>query len=256
MRIAVAGATGRVGTHTIDVIKETGHEPVGMSRATGVDVITGDGLAAALTDVDVIIDAATGPSPEEAEATAFFTTATRNLQESGAHAGVSRIVVVSIVGIDRLTGGYNKAKLAHEQAMRSGPVPVRILRATQFHEFVPQLIEWGRDGEISYVQRMRSQLVAARSVAEALVDLAVRADAAPTSGPAEAPFWEIAGPRPEDIVDMAALYAARHGDPVRIEGVSNPDDPDARTMATGGLLPGPHATLAGPTFEAWLDSAP
>src|SRR4051812_11434458 len=144
MRIAVAGATGRVGRHVMDVIAERGHEAVPMSRATGVDVISGEGLDDALTGVDVIIDVATGPSPEEEPATAFFTTAARNLQAAGEKAGVRRIVVVSIVGIEKLPGGYNVAKLEHERAMREGPVPVRILRATQFHEFVEQLMQWGR----------------------------------------------------------------------------------------------------------------
>ncbi len=102
----------------------------------------------------------------------FFTTAARNLQEAGQRAGVRRIVVVSIIGIDRLTGGYNVAKIAHEQAMQAGPIPVRVLRAAQFHEFVGQLVEWGTRGEVSYVQQMRTQLVAARSVAEVLADLA------------------------------------------------------------------------------------
>jgi uncharacterized protein YbjT (DUF2867 family) len=250
MKIAVAGATGRVGRHVVEVLEERGHDAVAMSRTSGVDVITGDGLAAALAGVDCIIDVATGPSPEEAAATRFFTTATRNLQEAGSRAGVRRIVVVSIIGIDRLSGGYNMAKLAHEQAMLAGPVPVRILRAAQFHEFVAQLIAWGTQGEVSYVPKMRTQLVAARTVAEALVDLATGPDAAP--GPA--PIQEIAGPREENLVEMAMLLAARTGDPVKIEAASNPADPDAALMETGALLPGPDATLAGPTFEEWLDS--
>ena len=143
MKIAVAGATGRVGRHIVDVLAERGHDVVAMSRSSGVDLITGEGLDAALAGVECIIDAATGPSPEQEAATMFFTTAARNLQEAGQRAGVRRIVVVSIIGIDRLTGGYNVAKIAHEQAMQAGPIPVRVLRAAQFHEFVGQLVEWG-----------------------------------------------------------------------------------------------------------------
>jgi uncharacterized protein YbjT (DUF2867 family) len=256
MKIAVAGATGRVGRHVVAVLEERGHDAVAISRASGVDVITGDGLAAALTGVECIIDVATGPSPEEEAATRFFTTATRNLQEAGSRAGVRRIVVVSIIGIDRLSGGYNMAKLAHELAMLAGPVPVRILRAAQFHEFVAQLIAWGTQGEVSYLPKMRTQLVAARTVAEALVDLATGPEAAPGSGPA--PIQEIAGPREENLVEMAMLLAARRGDPVKIEAASNPTDPDAVLIETGALLPGPDAILAGPTFEEWLElpSAP
>jgi len=208
----------------------------------------------ALAGADCVIDVATGPSPEQEAATAFFDTAARNLHEAGEQAGVGRIVVVSIIGCDRFTAGYGAAKLAHEQAMLSGPIPAHVLRAAQFHEFVEQLVEWGRQGEVSYVPKMRTQLVAARTVAQALADLATNPDAAPvpdSSGPA---IPEIAGPREESLVHMARLFAARRGDPVRIEGVSDPADPDHGLYETGALLPGPDATLAGPTFEEWLDS--
>jgi uncharacterized protein YbjT (DUF2867 family) len=249
-KIAVAGATGRVGRHVVDVLEERGHEAVAISRATGVDVITGDGLAAALVGVDTIIDVATGPSPEQQAATEFFTTATRNLQTAGAEAGVQRVVVVSIIGIDHLAGGYSIAKLAHEQAMRSGPIPVQILRASQFHEFVELLVQWGTKDNTSYVPKMRTQLIAARSVAEALVDLAT-GPAPETSGATS----QIAGPREESVVDVAQLLVSRRGIPLKIEGVTNADDPDAEQNETGGLLPGPDATLAGPTFEEWLDAS-
>ena len=249
-KIAVAGATGRVGRHVVDVLEAEGHAVVPMSRSSGVDVITGDGLAEALVGVECIIDVATWPSPDQQEATEFFTTAARNLQEAGERAGVRRIVVVSIIGIDRFTGGYNAAKVAHEQAMLAGLIPVRILRAAQFHEFVPQLVDWGRQGEVSYVWKMRTQLVAARTVAEALAALATGPE-----GSSDAPIPEIAGPREESLVDAARLFAARRGDPVRIEGVSNPDDPDSELYETGAALPSPHAVLAGPTFAEWLDSA-
>ena len=100
IKIAVAGATGRLGPHIVDVLSERGYEPVPMSRATGVDVVTGEGLAEALAGTKVIIDAATGPSPDEREATEFFTTSAANLQAEGAKAGVERIVVVSIIGTE------------------------------------------------------------------------------------------------------------------------------------------------------------
>jgi hypothetical protein len=160
---------------------------------------------------------------------------------------------VSIIGIDRFTAGYNAAKLAHEQAMLSGPIPVRILRAAQFHELVAQMIEWGRQGEMCYVQKMRTQLVAARTVAQALADLAADPEWAAAPVSSEAPFPEIAGPREESLVEMAKLLAARRGDSVRIEGVSDPADPDRDLYENGTLLPGPHTILAGPTFEEWLD---
>ena len=102
-RIAVAGATGRVGRHVVDVLTARGHEVVPVSRSHGVDVITGEGLDAALARVTCIVDAATGPSPEEDAATTFFTTAARNLQAAGQRAGVASMVVVSIIGTDRFT---------------------------------------------------------------------------------------------------------------------------------------------------------
>jgi uncharacterized protein YbjT (DUF2867 family) len=253
-KIAVAGATGRVGHHVVEVLEARGHHVVPMSRSSGVDVITGDGLANALAGVECVIDTATGSSPEQEAATEFFTTAAGNLQEAGEHAGVRRIVVVSIIGCDRFTAGYNAAKLAHEQAVSSGSVPASILRAAQFHELVGQLVDWGRQGEVSYVPKMRTQLVAARTVAEALADLATDAESA-RSGSNAAPIPEIAGPREESLVEMAMLLVTRRGDTSRIEGVTDPDDPDSNLYQTGALLPGPHATLAGPTFEQWLDSA-
>jgi uncharacterized protein YbjT (DUF2867 family) len=251
-KVAVAGATGRVGRHVVDVLEAAGHDVVAMSRSTGVDVVTGEGLAPALAGVDCIVDVSTGPSPEREAATEFFTAAARNLHEAGQRAGVRRMVVVSIIGIDRSTVGYNVAKVAHEQAMLAGPIPVQVLRAAQFHEFVAQLVDWGRQGEVSYLPKMRTQLVAARTVAEALVELATGPELTP--GPAGAPIPEIAGPREESLVDMATLLVARRGDPVKIEGVSDPANPDARLFETGALLPSPHATLAGPTFGEWLDS--
>ena len=246
MRIAVAGATGRVGHHVVEVLEGRGHDVVPIARKHGVDMITGEGLDAALAGVECVIDTATGPSAEQGPATEFFTTASRNLQQAGERAGVRCIVVVSIIGIDAFHGGYSAAKIAHEQALLAGPIPVRILRAAQFHEFVGELVNWGTRGEVAYLQNMRTQLVAARTVAEALADLA--------TGPAPAGILEIAGPREEDLVAMATLVAAKRGGPRTVEGMSDPDDPDAVLSATGGLLPGPTATLAGPTFEEWLDT--
>jgi uncharacterized protein YbjT (DUF2867 family) len=246
-RIAVTGATGRVGRHVVDVLEAAGHDVVRIARSAGVDVVTGEGLDEALRGVDAVIDAATGPSPDQEAATAFFTAAARNLQDAGRRAGVRRIVAVSIVGADRFGGGYNAAKIAHEETLAGGPVPVLVLRAAQFHEFVEQLVAWGTQGDVAYVPEMQTQLVAARSVAEALAELATGSEAAPR-------LSEIAGPRVESMVEMAALFVERRGAPVRVEGVSDPDDPDHPLFVGGGLLPGPAATLAGPTYEEWLEA--
>jgi uncharacterized protein YbjT (DUF2867 family) len=254
-KIAVAGATGRVGRHVVDVLRERGHDVVAMSRATGVDVITGDGLADALAGVSYVVDAATGPSPDQDAATTFFTTAARNLQEAGERASVQGIVVVSIIGTDRFTAGYGGAKLAHEEASLSGPIPARILRAAQFHEFVSQLVDWGRQGELSRVPEMRIQPVAARTVAEGLADLATGTHEVLAMPSSDRSISEIAGPREESLVEIARLLVARRGDAVRVEGTRYADDPDFELNLNGALLPGPQATLAGPTFEEWLDSA-
>jgi uncharacterized protein YbjT (DUF2867 family) len=251
-KIAVAGATGRLGRHVVEVLDDEGYDVVPISRSHGVDVITGEGLATALAGVEYVIDAATGASPDQDEATDFFTTAARNLHEAGTQAGVQRMVVVSIIGTDRFTAGYGAAKIAHERAMLSGPIPVRVLRAAQFHEFVPELVQWGRQGDVSYVPKMRTQVVAARAVAEAVAELVN--GAAPSQGATGPLIYEVAGPREENLVEIAKLFAAKRGEPVRIEGVSNPADPDRDVVEAGGLLPGPDATLAGPTFEEWLDA--
>jgi uncharacterized protein YbjT (DUF2867 family) len=252
MKVAVVGATGRVGHHAVDVLEERGHEVVAISRSAGVDVITGDGLAAAMTDVDAVIDAATGPSPDEEQATEFFTTAARNLEQAAERAGVRRIVVVSIIGTDQATAGYGAAKKAHERAYASGPVPARIVRAAQFHEFVPVLMQWGREGDVIYLPPMRTQLVAARTVAEVLADEATAPE--PASGSAQVKISEVAGPREENLAEMAALYAARRADTAKIEVVADPNDPNTGLNESGALLPGPDAVLAGPTFEEWLDA--
>jgi len=246
-RIAVAGATGRAGRHTVDVLHEGGHDVVAISRSNGVDVITGDGLAAALEGVETVIDVTTGPSPEQGPATEFFTTAIRNLDEAGEKAGVRRLVVVSIIGVDQATAGYGAAKLAHERAALAGPIPARIVRAAQFHDLVEMLMGWGRQGDVVYLPKMRTQIVAARTVAEELAAVAL------SDEPEGARPAEIAGPREEYLPDLAALLAARRGEEVKIEAVSHPEDPDDVLAENGGLLPGPHARLAGPTFAEWLN---
>jgi uncharacterized protein YbjT (DUF2867 family) len=249
-KIAVAGATGRVGRHVADILESRGYDVVPISRSQGVDVIAGEGLDQALTGVETIIDVSTGPTPDEQAATEFFTTATRNLQEAGERAGVRRLVVVSIIGIDAFTGGYNAAKVAQERAALAGPILARIVRAAQFHEFVEQLVQWGTQGDVSYVWNMRTQLVSARTVAEVLVDLAT----APDSEFEAHETTEIAGPREERLVEAARLLAERRGGGLRVEELADSSYPDSELYANGAALPGPDAKLAGPTFEEWLDA--
>jgi len=253
-KIAVTGATGRLGTHLVEVLKDRGHDVVPIARSKGVDVITGEGLDDALSGVETIIDAATGPSPDQQEATAFFTASAQNLQRAGAAAGAKRIVVVSIIGIDKFHGGYNAAKMAQEQALLRGPLPVRIVRAAQFHEFVEPLIGWTIQDGVAHVPEMQTQLVAARAVAEAV------ADAAEEPEIENGRITEVAGPQAERLADVAALLLASRGDSVEVrEGsgapLAQPGDPDAVAYAEGAALPNPGATLAGPRFEDWLRAA-
>ena len=239
-KIAVTGATGRIGSHIAEIAEQRGHEVVRMSRKRGVDVITGEGLD--FTGVDIVIDASTSPSPDEESATTFFTTSARNLQAAASEAGVERIVIISIVGIDPFTSGYNAAKKAHEAAILDGPVPARIVRATQFHEFVDALMQWGRQGDRIAVWNMQTQLVAAHAAAEVVVDVALADDAPATV--------EVGGPRPERLVEVARLKAAHDGEDIPVDEAPAPTD--AELYAQGAVLPGPGARLVGPTYEAWL----
>lgn len=253
-RIAVTGATGRVGSHLVDILAQRGHGVVEIARTRGVDVVTGEGLDEALVGVQTIIDTATGPSPDQDEATAFFTASARNLQRAGAAAGADRIVLVSIIGIDKFRSGYNAAKRAQEQALLEGPLPVRIVRAAQFHEFVEPLVGWTVQDGVAHVPAMQTQLVAARVVAAAL------ADAAEETAIENGRITEIAGPRAERLVDAAAALFARRGNLLEIrEGsgapLAEPESPDALAYARGAALPGSDARLAGPTFQEWLTVA-
>src|SRR3954452_3435016 len=253
-KIAVTGATGRVGSHLVEILEERGHTVVQIARSKGVDVVTGAGLDEALTGVDTIVDTATGPSPDQAEATAFFTASARNLQRAGAAAGAKRIVVASIIGIDKFQGGYNAAKVAQEQTLLEGPLPVRIVRAAQFHEFVAPLVGWTIQDGVAHVPELRTQLVAPRVVAETL------ADAAEEPEIEDGRITEAAGPREERLADVAAALFASRGDSVEIREVSGgplaePGDPDAAAYADGAALPNPGAKLDGPSFEEGLAAA-
>ena len=242
-RIAVTGATGRLGSHLVEILEQRGHEVVPIARSKGVDVVSGEGLEEALAGAETIIDTATGPSPDQEEETAFFTASARNLQRAGAAAGAKRIVVVSIIGIDKFQGGYNAAKVAQEQTLLEGPLPVRIVRAAQFHEFVDPLVGWMIQDGVAYVPEMRTQLVAAGVVAETL------ADAAEEPEIENGRITEVAGPQEELLPDLARLLIEAEGRPVEVEAVVDPVDGERHEQ--GALLPGPGARLVGPTYADW-----
>ena len=133
MRIAVAGGTGTVGAHVVDVLRERGHEPVVLARATGVDLVTGDGAAEALRGVDVVIDVVSKLTQKERVATEFFDATTRNLLDAAAAAGVNHYVLLGIVGSQKSQYGYYLGKMAQERLVHGGEVPWTEVRATQFH---------------------------------------------------------------------------------------------------------------------------
>lgn len=247
MKLAVAGGSGTVGRYVVEAAEAQGHQAVVLSRRAGVDLTTGDGLAAALGGVDVVVDCANITSMSGRRATTFFTQVSRQLQAAAA-AGASHLVTLSILGVDRVPLGYYRAKLEHERTAAAGPLPATIVRATQFHEFPAQLLQRSRLGPVAFVPRLRSQPVAARSVGQFLVEAAV-------AGPADQRL-AVAGPQPEDMVDLARrLTAARHRSytvvPLRLPGRT------LGAMRTGAILPAPqdHATVMGPTFAEWLDTA-
>ncbi|MGS2810967.1 SDR family oxidoreductase [Nocardia sp. MW-W600-9] len=244
MRIAVIGASGRIGREIVDVLKNQGEDVVEITRSAGVDVVTGRGLADALAGADLVVDAINAETTDTAAVTAFFDTVACNVGRAAAAAGVARIALVSIIGIDDFTGGHYAGKLAQERAYQVGPVPVRILRAAQFHEFTEMMLDWTTVGDRAEVPAYRARLVSARTVAEHLADV-VRTD-----GPA---MVEIAGPEEWRLVEAVALVAARRGAPARVVEVVDTTDPDHRRQADGALLPGPAAIIAGPTFTEWLD---
>ena len=248
-RIAVTGATGRAGSLLVEILEQRGHGVVPIARSKGIDVVTGEGVDEALAGAETIIDTATGPSPDQEEATKFFTASARNLQRAGAGAGAKRIVLVSIIGIDKFAGGYNAAKVAQEQALLDGPLPVRIVRAAQFHEFVEQMVGWTTQDGVAHVPEFRTQLVAARVVAETL------ADAAEEPEIENGRITEVAGPKDERLAEAAAVLFASRGEETEIREGRQPGDPDATAYAEGAALPNPGAKLAGPTFEEWLAAA-
>jgi uncharacterized protein YbjT (DUF2867 family) len=257
-KIALTGATGRLGAHLVEILEQRGHDVVPIARSNGVDVVSGEGLDEALAGVETIIDTATGASPDEEEATTFFTASARNLQQAGAAAGAKRIVVVSIIGIDKIAGldpapltvgGYYAAKVAQEQTLLEGPLPVRIVRSAQFHEYVDQLVGWTIYDGVAHLPEFRTQLVAARVVAEAL------ADAAEEPEIQNGGITEVAGPQEVGLADAAAVLFASRGDSFEIREGRQPGDPGARAYAEGAALPNPGAKLAGPSFEDWLKAA-
>lgn len=246
MKIAVAGGTGVVGRHAVGRVRAAGHEAVVLSRSQGVDLVTGKGLEAALTGVDAVIDVASIETLKAATAIEFFTAATGNLVSAAADAGVAHLVLLSIVGVDRIPYDYYAGKVAQEKVVEACPVPWTILRATQFHEFAAQMFARAKLGPLHLAPRARTQPVAAREVAERLVALAV--------GAPEGRARDLAGPREEQLADMIRAYARSRGYRGWVPAISLPG-PQMAGMRAGHALPGADADLGTQTFAQWLGAA-
>jgi uncharacterized protein YbjT (DUF2867 family) len=243
MRIAVSGATGRIGRFTVDALTRSGHETVSISRSAGVDAYTGAGLGEALSGVDAVVDVVNTPSRDEAEIVDFFGTITGNLLSAEERAGVQHHVLLSIVGLDHEQNVPHYAgKREQERRITAGPIPFTIVRATQFHDFAAMVATWAlRDGTAT-IPPLLVQPIDQQEVGEMLADVA-------TGTPLNRSI-DIAGPNTEDLVDMARRSFAVRGEQIRLvptwRGVFD------TSMAGEVLLPGDGARLGKVSFEDWL----
>jgi uncharacterized protein YbjT (DUF2867 family) len=245
MRIAVAGGTGTVGRHVMAVASEHGHDMVSISRSEGVDLVNGRGLYQALEGVDTIIDVSGIQTVSTKKAVDFFTNATQNLLAAEKKAGVKHHVALSIVGIDKATSGLYAGKLVQEDEVRHGGIPWTLLRSTQFHEFVPMAVKAASVGPLVFVPTMFTQPVAAKEVAEALVDAA-------ETGP-KGRLPDLGGPRTEQLKGLVAAYLRRTRQKKRIVPLHVPG-PMGKAMRKGGLIPAAGAAVGRQTFLEWLDA--
>ena len=187
MKIVVIGGTGLIGSKVVEKLKQKGHQALAAAPGTGVNTITGEGLAATLAGAEVVVDVANSPSFEDKAAMDFFTIAGRNLTAAEATAGVKHHVALSVVGTERLQdSGYFRAKLAQEKLIKASPIPYTLIRATQFFEFIRSIAQAGTEGHTVRVSHCLFQPIAAEDVATSVAEAAL---APPLNGTAE-----IAGP--------------------------------------------------------------
>lgn len=244
MKIVVIGGTGRVGSNVVRRLAAQGHDPVAASPDTGVDTITGAGLAGVMAGADAVVDVSNAPVWDDDAVREFFVTSTRNLLAAELDAGVRHHVAVTIVGADLLPdSGYLRAKVAQEAELAAGAVPYTILRSTQFLEFLPKIAEEGADGDTVRLSTGLMQLVAADDVAATVAELAT---AAPANGRVE-----LGGPEALGVDAWARRLFAGTGDQRTVVG-----DPHARYFGTelkgGELTPGDGARIGATSFEQWF----
>lgn len=248
MRIVVIGGTGLIGTKLVDRLRQGGHEVVAASPNTGVNTITGEGLADALAHTRVVVDVANSPSFEDQAVLDFFETSGRNLLSAEAAAGVAHHLALSVVGTDRLQeSGYFRGKLAQENLIRASGIPYTIVHSTQFFEFVNSIIKAGADGDVIRLSPALVQPISADDVAAALADIAVRP---PVNG-----IVEVAGPELFQLDELARLAMAAGGDKRRVIA-----DAGARyygaVLGERTLVPGESPRQASTRFSDWLNRSP
>ena len=246
MRIAIAGGTGTLGRHVVDAVRAAGHEPVVLSRSTGVDLLSGDGLDAAVDGAASVIDASATSSTSTTASVEFFGTVTRTLLAAERAAGVTHHVAVSVIGAAKVNANYYAGKAVQEQLLMAQHGGWSLLRATQFHEFATQLVQHGTVGPLQVVPTMRSQPIAAAEVAAELVAIAV--------GDPRGLEPDLAGPQEERMADLVKRYLVATGRPRPVLQIPLPGA-WGRGMRDGSLLPAPGTRRAGQTFDEWLRDA-
>jgi uncharacterized protein YbjT (DUF2867 family) len=244
MKAVIIGGSGLIGSKLVSRLREQGHEAVPASPDTGVNTLTGEGLAAVLTGAAVVVDVSNSPSFEDAAVLKFFETSTANLLAAEAAAGVGHHVALSVVGSDRAPeSGYLRAKVAQEKLIRSSSIPYSIVRATQFFEFLKRIADEATDGNTVRIPPVLFQPIAAEDVAKAVARVAV---SAPVNG-----IVEIAGPQQFRFDEFIRLGLGARRDPRVVVA-----DPHARYFGTElgerTLVPGADARLGEIRFEEWL----
>ena len=247
MKIVVIGGSGLIGSKLVDRLRQDGHDPLAASPDSGVDIITGEGLAEALEGAQVVVDVANAPAWDDAAGLDFFPTSARNLHSAEAAAGVGHHVALSVVGADRLPdSGYLRAKVAQEEIVKAGPIPYTIVRATQFFEFIGRIAESGADGETIRLSPALVQPEAADDVVATVADVAVGAPLNDTV--------ELAGPEAIPLDELARRFLSASDDPRKVTG-----DVHARYFGTElddrSLTPGDDARIAPTRFEDWLSQS-
>ncbi len=243
MKIVVIGGTGLIGSKTVAILRQGGHEVVAASPQSGVNTITGEGLKEVMAGTQVVIDLANSPSFEDKAVLEFFQTSGRNLLAAEAAAGVGHHVALSIVAIDRTDNGYFRAKVAQEKLIVASGIPYTIVRATQFLEFLRGIADSSADGNVVRLPTCLFQPIAADDVAANVADVAV---AAPRNG-----IVEIAGPERASFNQIIARYLKAVGDPRQV--VSDPE-----ALYWGGrveehsLVPLGEARLGRIGLDEWL----